>query len=363
LLQIVELNADGSARGGKRKIVFDGSENHPVIEGPKFLKRNGFYYILAPAGGVATGWQTVLRSKNIWGPYEDKIVLAQGNTEINGPHQGGLVELANGESWFLHFQERQPYGRIVHMQPVQWIDDWPVMGHDPDGDGKGEPVLHHKKPKLGDQPVRNPVVGDEFDGEALSLAWQWQAQPQKEWYSRHDGRLRLRAVYPIEQPFRNPSAHRNLWTVPQLLLQKLPAPAFTAETRLDASALRPGERGGLILMGQSYAALVVERDSQGGGLSLKYLHCANAQSGSDEQVIQSVSLPAGVDKIRLRLQLETGGLTAFSWAKENGPFTAFDKPFQAVPGLWIGAKVGLFVEKEQITGEKGWIDFEYFQIE
>jgi beta-xylosidase len=97
----------------KGTIVFDGHKNHPTIEGPKFYKRNGYYYIFAPAGGVPTGWQVVLRSKNVLGPYEDRIVLAQGKTSTNGPHQGGYVELANGECWFIHFQDRGPYGRIL----------------------------------------------------------------------------------------------------------------------------------------------------------------------------------------------------------------------------------------------------------
>ncbi len=363
LLQIIELNEDGSGRQGRRQIIFDGSENHPVIEGPKFLKRNGYYYILAPAGGVATGWQTVLRSKNIWGPYEDKIVLEQGGTDINGPHQGGLVELENGESWFLHFQELQPYGRIVHLQPVRWVDDWPVMGDDSDGDGKGEPFLRHRKPDLGDWPVRNPVVGDEFEGDALSLAWQWQAQPRREWHTLRDGQLRLRAVYPIEQPYRQHSAHPNLWTLPQVLLQKFPAPAFSTETRLDASALLPGERGGLVIMGQDYAALVVERDRRGGGLTLKYVHCENAHEGGPERIIESVTLPAGSDQLHLRASVETGGRTSFAWADEAGAFHEFAESFQAAPGRWIGAKVGLFVENRRITGEKGWIDFDYLRIQ
>ena len=362
LLQVIELNEDGSRRDGPRTIVFNGSEDHPVIEGPKFMKRNGYYYILAPAGGVATGWQTVLRSKNVLGPYEDKIVLAQGDTDINGPHQGGLVELENGQSWFLHFQERQPYGRVVHMQPVEWIDDWPVMGHDPDGDGKGEPYLRHKKPDLGDHPVRSPVVGDEFEGDALSLAWQWQAQPRREWHTVKDGKLRLRAVYPIEKPYRQPSAYRNLWEVPQLLLQKFPAPAFTTETQLDASNLLAGERGGLVMMGQDYAALVVERDRRGDGLTLKYIHCEDARRGTVETVIKAVILPADIGKLRFRAEVETGGRTVFSWASETGEFQPFEKTFQAMQGRWIGAKIGLFVENKGILGEKGWIDFDYFRI-
>jgi beta-xylosidase len=95
-------------------------KHQPTIEGPKFMKDNGYYYIFAPAGGVANGWQTVLRSKNIYGPYVFKDVLHAGNTNINGPHQGGMVKLDSGEWWFLHFQDKDMYGRIAHLQPMNW---------------------------------------------------------------------------------------------------------------------------------------------------------------------------------------------------------------------------------------------------
>ncbi|RPI02629.1 MAG: glycoside hydrolase, partial [Ignavibacteriae bacterium] len=124
--------------------VFDGHKNHPTMEGPKFYKQNGFYYIFAPAGGVGPGWQTVLRSRNVFGPYEDRIVLDRGTTKINGPHQGGWVVTQKDESWFVHFQDRDAYGRIIHLQPMTWKNDWPVIGSDPDGDGKGEPVTRYK---------------------------------------------------------------------------------------------------------------------------------------------------------------------------------------------------------------------------
>ena len=160
-------------------MVFDGHDAHPTVEGPKFYKRNGFYYIFAPAGGVPTGWQLVLRSKNIYGPYEEKIVLAQGNTTVNGPHQGAWVDTQTGEDWFLHFQDKGAYGRIVHLQPMIWKNDFPVIGVDKDGDGTGEPVLTYKKPNVGKTyPIETPPDSDEFDDAKLGLQWQWHANPQ-----------------------------------------------------------------------------------------------------------------------------------------------------------------------------------------
>ena len=190
----------------------------PTIEGPKFLKKNGNYYILAPAGGVPAGWQTVLRSKNIYGPYEAKIVLHQGDTDINGPHQGGLVELPSGESWFIHFQDKDPYGRIVHLQPAHWVDGWPLMGVDLDGDGIGEPVTEFKKPDVGRiYPELIPQTSDEFNEKQIGLQWQWHANPKENWHTIGNGKLRLNAI-------KNISQGGDLWMVSNLLLQKIPSP-------------------------------------------------------------------------------------------------------------------------------------------
>jgi hypothetical protein len=171
------LTADGRHLADDTAVtVFDGTTSQPTIEGPKFYKRNGYYYIFAPAGGVTNGWQTVLRSKSVRGPYEERIVLRQGRTPVNGPHQGGWIETPSGESWFVHFQDRGPYGRIVHLQPMVWRDDWPVIGADPDGDDVGEPVAVYRKPSSTIAATHaEPQTSDEFDSERLGLQWQWEA--------------------------------------------------------------------------------------------------------------------------------------------------------------------------------------------
>src|SRR5690606_27323506 len=96
----------------KGKVIFDGHDAHPTLEGPKFHKSSGYYYIFAPAGGVATGWQLVLRSKDIFGPYQEKVTLEQGSTSTNGPHQGAWVDAPDGTDWFGHLEDVGAYGRI-----------------------------------------------------------------------------------------------------------------------------------------------------------------------------------------------------------------------------------------------------------
>jgi beta-xylosidase len=193
-LRVRPMAPDASKLLGDGELAFEDAVKHPTLEGPKFLKRNGWYYLSAPAGGVPTGWQLILRSRNVYGPYEPKIVLAQGSTPINGPHQGALVELKNGDWWFVHFQEVLPFGRIVHLQPVRWQDDWPLIGINQNAMDVGEPVLRYQKPEVGKTyPIEIPATSDEFDSEKLGLQWQWHANHEDSWASLKDrpGYLRL----------------------------------------------------------------------------------------------------------------------------------------------------------------------------
>ncbi|HKR21098.1 MAG TPA: glycoside hydrolase 43 family protein [Pyrinomonadaceae bacterium] len=316
ILTINRMSADGTKLLDDGKMVFDGRANHPTIEGPKLYKRNGYYYIFAPAGGVSTGWQTVLRSKNIYGPYEDRIVMDQGRTAINGPHQGGWVELKSGESWFVHFQDRAAYGRVVHLQPMKWIDDWPVIGVDEDGDGKGEPVATHRKPNVGRAyPAQSPQTSDEFASNKLGLQWQWHANPQANWYDIARGSLRLTSV---------PSS-RDLMTTPHLLLQKLPARKFTVTTLIDASRLLQGERSGLLMMGREYSYLAVS------GPELMRV------TGGKEGVVAQLKTKS----VFLRISVDNA-TAEFSYSTDGNKFFPAGEPFAMKPGVWIGAKVGLF---------------------
>ena len=216
LLTIFKMNTEGTTVTDDGKHVFDGHDNNKTLEGPKLYKRNGYYYIFAPAGGVATGWQLALRSKNIYGPYEEKNVMDQGNSNINGPHQGAWVDTKTGEHWFLHFQDKEAYGRVVLLQPMTWKNDWPIIGIDKDGDGKGEPVTTYKKPNIGNTySIQTPVESDEFNNDTLGLQWQWQANPKVQWSALMRGKnyLRLFAINQEKEAI-------NLWSCPNLLLQK-----------------------------------------------------------------------------------------------------------------------------------------------
>lgn len=364
ILVVQEMKPDASETVGKPVLVFDGHNGHRVVEGPKFHKKEDTYYILAPAGGVTDGWQLALRSDNVFGPYEEKVVLHQGSTEINGPHQGGLVELDSGESWFVHFQDKGVYGRIVHLNPVRWVDGWPLMGEDVTGDGIGEPVKTHRKPDVGDVEIviKTPPESDEFDNETVGLQWQWHGNPDPTWaLTSRFGFLRI-----YGKPL--PENASNLWDVPNLLLQKFPAPEFRVTTKFSFTSHMYGEKAGLIIMGEDYSHLSVTHRRD--GLYVSQVITEGADAGNAEQEIEGQYVDAA--DLWFRVDVADGGESRFSFSTDGQEFYSIGKPFIAKEGRWIGAKVGLFCNQprngtaddyiEYSSQYSGFADFDWFRV-
>ncbi|MCF0208261.1 MAG: family 43 glycosylhydrolase, partial [Bacteroidaceae bacterium] len=307
VLTVREMSADGMKAIGNPVIVFDGNGTpHRTAEGPKFYKRDGWYWIFCPAGGVPTGHQLAMRSKSPYGPYETKVVLATGNTEVNGPHQGGWVHLASGEDWFLHFQDKEAYGRVVWLEPIKWVDNWPVMGEKlqaskqnkmynpylPELDEYcGQPVLKYKKPNVGKTfPICNPVESDEFNTIELGKQWQWNAN--------YDQTYGMPTPYGYFRLYchRQSADFKNLWETGNLLLQKTPADNFTATAKLSMTAKEEGQYGGIICFGMDYSSLVLRR--VGNEFQLQEISCQNADKGKAEKVaVIATFQPTSADKV------------------------------------------------------------------
>lgn len=328
ILNVAPMKPDCTGLLDDGRHVFDGHNTQPTIEGPKLYKRNSYYYIFAPAGGVKHGWQTVLRSKSIWGPYEEKVVMYRGSTSVNGPHQGALVDTPSGENWFLHFQDVGVAGRIVHLQPVQWVNDWPVIGDDSGGEGCGQPVMEYKKPDVGGvfDPVY-PADSDEFDGPALGLQWQWNANYREEWYSLENSRLRL-----FGQNYTG-----SLNDMPHLLLQKFMAPEFQAVARLDFSDLKAGDTVGFMALGGVYGALAIHKAAEGIEL---VAYRGVQKGGEDRTVIASANLTG---ELYLKLTVRNSTECEFFYGIDGKAFLSSGLKFTTTPGAWVGAKFGLFV--------------------
>ena len=359
VLCVRELNKEGTKAIGNPVIVFDGNgtENR-TCEGPKFYKRDGWYWIMCPAGGVPTGFQLAMRSKSPYGPYEHKIVLAQGKTDINGPHQGGWVHTKYGEDWFVHFQDKEAYGRVVHLNPVDWSTGWPIMGRN------GEPVTTYKKPKSSSNVIVNPVESDEFNTPTLGKQWQWHAN-YHQFYGMPTafGTMRI-YTHKLSTDF------KNLWEVPNMLLQKTPNDKFTVTTKLRFTSKADGQFGGLIMMGHNYQALVVKR--VGKEFQLLLITCKEADKGKPQQEELVATLPpTAEDKIDykpgihediyLRLKVDDSKVK-FSWSQNGKKFKDCGSEYQMKEGKWIGAKFGFVAAETNPKVDKGWIDADWIRV-
>ena len=374
ILGMIEMTPDGTKSIGQDRVIYDGHIENETIEGAKIYKRDGWYYIFSPAGGVATGWQEVLRSKSPWGPYEVRNVMDQGTTDINGPHQGGWVDTPDGkEDWFLHFQDKGPYGRVVHLQPMKWNEDgWPVIGVDPDGDGRGEPVITYKKPAVGKTySPANAAESDEFDSVELGKQWQWKGNPSALWYIADANASQLRLFSHC-----TPGAER-IYDMPNLLLQKFPAENFTATAKVQFcprkkdGKVMTGEKAGLVVMGYTYAGAVIE--SRADGLYLTEVTCARANKGGKEQTVAEVKIPDD-GNLYLRAVVKNVGAkkpvqksdykceVTLQYSLDGKKYTDLGKPAPISEGHWIGAKVGLFCSRDWQSNDSGWLNVDWFKV-
>lgn len=390
VLFVAPLSADGTHVTGPSRIVYDGHEDQPTIEGTKFYKHGGYYYIFSPAGGVKYGWQVELRSKSPYGPYEERVTLAQGKSMVNGPHQGAWVDTPCGEDWFIHFQDKHAYGRVVHLQPAQWKDGWLVIGDDKDGDGCGDAVAAWKKPRvsaLSKDKVLQLAESDEFDSNDLGLQWQFEGPWSHYWYYCDARNSRLRLYGPQQ-----PEGFRNISDLQNMLLQKLPAENFTVAARMrfipNPDFKPKGEEGGFVIMGQDYAAIKLVSTAE--GCVLRYVVCKSAQKGKAEETVEEkpvalVPMPrpytqkyAVDDKpqprsatpyIYVRVKVWSTGVgngikahAQFAYSTDGKKYTELGQSFDIVEGKWIGAKTGFYCIRPGKKNDAPFLDIDWIRF-
>ena len=336
---IHRMSADGTQLLDEGVTVYTG----PTAEGTKMFKKDGYYYISIPEGGVATGWQTVMRSQNIYGPYEKKIVLEMGSTKVNGPHQGALVDTPEGEWWFYHFQSTNPLGRVVHLQPVTWVDGFPVIGEDYDGNGIGEPVKVWQKPNTGKvSTISGPQTDDDFNSPTLSPHWQFNHNPDNTKWSltTRSGYLSIEALK--ADRLRN---SKNMFT------QKMMGYSGEVTTELSLDQMQNGQRAGIHCIGNQYNAFGIQRRN-----NRNYLY--REMNGTTEQSQQEITGAT----IHLKLTLDAyRNVHQFHYSTDGTNYTAFKDPFTQGESDWKGGRTGIFsYNTSQSTGRA---DFNWFKYQ
>lgn len=346
-LFITELNTDVKSVKGKPVEIWDKGFKDSRTWGPNFgmegahmYKINGMYYITCPAGGTE-GWQVCLRSKNIYGPYEHKVIVEDATSyPPNGLHQGGMVQLENGDWWFIIMQDRGPIGRVPHLLPVRWVDGWPMLGVD------GKDVITYRKPEVGkkQQRLTAPATTDEFDGKHLGLQWQLNHNPDNTKWSLTErrGYLRLKA-----------SQAKNLYESRNTLTQRVQGPSSEGSVEIDLSGLKDGNIAGL------------------GVFQLPYAYVAITQEGNDrkivmynkEEEIEAVTDFKG-DKIWFRARVMDKNFTAcFYYSLDGINYLPIGRELKMGLGLpWTGNRFALFNFTTKANGVDGYADFNWFRF-
>lgn len=342
-LAVFETDEELTAEASNYAVIYSEPDICPLIEGPKVFKRGEYFYISAPAGGVKNGWQVMLRSKNLYKDYETKIILTQGDTDINGPHQGAIVDIDGGQRWaFMHFQDMGAYGRVVHLQPARWENDWLVVGDKKYSEAPGNPVL------IGEYPVDIKTdftiePSDDFS-EGLSPVWQTPANPDPDWFEIKRGLKLNCAYYGLE----------SLSDLPQIFSQKVCYLNFAINTKCKLNLINDGDETGLVMFGRKYAYIcVVRRDGQ------NYLELREGETDGLTDTTLARSQPYNEDSITFKISAKYEERHALTFKVTFGK-VAFTHKFYASAGAWTGARVGLYAKSDRVSG--GSATYKYFKV-
>jgi beta-xylosidase len=341
-LVLHRMSPDGTRVLDDGVVVAEDKVRLPILEGPKLYKRNGWYYIWAPIGGVSTGPQAVGRARRITGPYEWRDVLVPGNG-LKGPHQGGWVETPSGQGWFVHFNSDRAFGRVTHLQPVRWQDDWPIIGEPVPGQTGGLPVRSHAMPDTGHAPTRDRLQdSDDFKGAKLGLQWSWNHNPDDTAWSlsARPGFMRLTAG-PAQQ----------IVNARNTLTQILQGPARQITTRIDVARMADGQRAGLSLFGAKPNWIGIVQQGTVRSVTLSKEGVETPGPALTGRTIDLRAVVAADQTVRYSYSLDGG--RRFVTLGDAVPLAAFS--------WWKGSRPALF-SFTRGTG-KGSIDVDWFRVE
>jgi beta-xylosidase len=316
-ISVARLSADGLSEL-EHKQVFTTPQSIGTLEGARFYKIDGKYYIFLtrPANG-----QYILKSDDPFGPYEVHELLLNLPGPIQGggvPHQGGLVQLQNGDWYYLGFIDAYPGGRVPALAPITWnAEGWPVLEL---VDGKwGTEYPYPDVPK----PPRNigPRTGiDRFVGEKLSHEWEWNHNPDNSKWALEDG-LKLTTA----------TVTTDLYEARNTLTHRILGPTSTATIELDVASMKDGDRAGLALLRQSSAWIGVEKSGTSTTLVMTNGIAMDGSWNTTSTGSEAASAPLSGNKVWLRVAADirpgANSKGKFSYSTDGVTFTPLGPDF------------------------------------
>lgn len=336
---MTELNPDFSPRTAD-SLVFTGTIRKG-LEGMHVYRINGYYYLYGTYGG-RDGIQVALRSRNIYGPYEEKVVIRDTTPGVNfGIHQGALIQTQTGEWWTVLFTDSGPFGRFPSLQPVTWEDGWPMVGQN------GKAVVTFRKPGTRLQgKIRSFPLSDEFNSSALGMQWSWNHNPDPVNWSLEErkGYLRIRNGRPVK------SLREARNTLTQRPFAGYEDKPVQATTRIDTRMMKNGDLAGLAMFQDPYAFVAVSRTASGDQLVMV----------SNGQTVDSV--PLAKKSVYLQVSASnSSGIARFRYSLDNKNYKTIGTELQMRFSLKIftGNKFCLFSYATLEPG--GSADFDWFR--
>lgn len=375
--RIYKMSWDGTKILDEGKLVYTGLGS----EAAKIYKFDGIWYIFMAEwfytdpdnpGKIPSPEndrkQVVLRSKeNIYGPYEKKVVLERGNGIERSCSQGALMQAPDYSWWYVHqlIQNTEiPFqGRPQCLEPVTWVDGWPIIGIDVDNDGIGEPVVQYQKP-IQDFPVSAPQSDDDFSASKLGLQWEWNHNPRTAFWSliERPGWLSLKAGIPlsadsgagpaINQWTNNDGSETDFWRAYNTLSQRIMGiTSGTAEAKFDISNMAAGQRAGFVRYGGVYHLLGIVVDDAG---------VRNLFFMDNFAKEETLGTEISGDELFVRTS-NTGNQAYYEYSLDGKKYERFGPEFTIQFGKWTGDRLGFFCWNEK--QEKGSIDVDWFSYD
>lgn len=344
-IRIVELNSDLTAvrSDGVNQILIPqasriaGSDFYVPAEGAQIQKINDWYYVNLiswPRGGSRS--QLVYRSKNLLGPYEGRVVLERSVA------QGKLIDTPSGDWWAMLFKDSGAVGRIPYLVPVQWADNWPVLGVNGD-------VPEFLNFHVEDRGIGGIVRSDEFNNPALDLVWQWNHNPVANGWSLTERPDYLR--------LKNQRIDSSFVETRNTLTQRMFGPRSSAIVAVEVSNMKDGDISGIGALQDKYGYIAVAQ--QGNQRSVIVVKNVNGRENVEELIdVSSERVYLRIDG-DFRNQIDEAkffySLDGERWLQVGNVLK-----MEYVLTHFMGYRFALFNYGTKNTG--GYVDFDYFHL-
>lgn len=345
-LTMVELDENFNEIRSKVVVVRDDAG----LEGCHLYKHGDYYYIYATYGGWPSG-QVAFRSTDPFGTYEEKMLVEKTiNGQVNTIHQGALIEDTTGKWWTIMQQDLGALGRFPNLQPVTWVDGWPIVGNN------GVPYQTYTKPAGTNEYPRQMTTTDVFRHFPLDMQWEWNHLPQANGYSLFEraGWLRLKATSTTNLL----SQAQN--TLTQRIYMRSDKPSI-GTVRLDVTKLADGDRAGICIFQDPYAQIGVEKKNG----EYKIYWRQDALDGAAASTKEQYASATVTDIVYLRASFNYNtSKTKFYYSLDNKTWSALggETSMGFNLSVFVGARFGLFCYATSALGG-GSADFDWFSTE